>query len=169
MATVQADTLVNSAGSGAPNATYGLKLSGGTYALDAYSMAAEQALPSVTWGAGAAPSGTISAVYKWIQVGKLVTLFWRYNASVNGTTIINAHFQLPSDCPVPAPWTGGGGNYSYSYTGISILCVLGSGAGNASNTNLIYNDTIASQWAVAMQSTSSTASNWEGQIQYVTT
>lgn len=165
---INADNAYNSAGNGPMNFPDGLTL-GGLDAITVYKVAGEQALTNpITWNAGLAPSGSPSLVYKWIQIGKLVTFYWRFNYSSSGTTIIGAYFQIPADLPAPSLWTGGGGNNSYSYNGQSLLSILGSGASNAAQTSLDYNDAISGQWALYMQCSSTTAKNWQGQVSYMT-
>lgn len=65
---------------------------------------------TITWSAGAAPSGTTNHTLNWTQVGNLVSyqVFLRF--SVSGTTITGLSFPVPSGMPaplVPSGVTGG--------------------------------------------------------------
>ena len=85
----------------------------------------EGALPTLTWGGAVAPSGTITQKYKWTQVGKVVTVEWRIEASVAGTANTLVSCALPSDMPSPANHT----NQSVSeWVTVSGGAVLATGA-----------------------------------------
>ena len=65
---------------------------------------------TITWTAGAAPSGATNHTLNWTQVGNMVSyqIFLRF--SVSGTTITGLSFPVPSGMPaplVPSGVTGG--------------------------------------------------------------
>lgn len=61
----------------------------------------EQNIGTLTWTGTSAPSGTIVKTYRWSQVGKTVTLFFKITAATPGLAVTAVSFPLPSDCPVP--------------------------------------------------------------------
>jgi len=68
------------------------------------------------------PSGTCSIVYRWIQVGKNVTLNLSACYSVGGTNVTNVSISLPQTIPTPT-------NFS---TWVGACSILGFGNGNIS-------------------------------------
>ena len=76
------------------------------------------------------PSGACCSVYRWIQVGKNVTLSVNACWTTGGTNITNVSISLPQTIPTPVPFTGFSGACS----------ILGFGDGNiAQATGTIYN------------------------------
>lgn len=65
---------------------------------------AEAALGTLTWAAGAAPSGTISKTYRAAISGSQVTVVCKITASVAGTAVTGVTFPLPAGLPTPATW-----------------------------------------------------------------
>lgn len=63
--------------------------------------AAEQVLGTLTWTGSVSPSGTVAQTYKWIQVGNIVTFWFKVTASVAGTLTTQIAFALPADLPLP--------------------------------------------------------------------
>lgn len=68
----------------------------------AITTSAEQDIGTLAWTGTSAPSGTINKKYRWSQVGKTVTLFFKIDAAVAGLAITAVSFPLPGDCPTPA-------------------------------------------------------------------
>jgi hypothetical protein len=103
-------------------------LSLGTIAVKDYTETSENTLPTITWTGTTAPSGSSNLVYRAVQVGSMVTLTWRMEYAVAGSTLTKATFDLPAGLPTPASPTGmsanelvwsGTGNLSTSMTGTS--------------------------------------------------
>jgi hypothetical protein len=67
-----------------------------------------------------APSGTCSIVYRWIQVGKNVTLNLSACYSTGGTNVTNVSISLPQTIPTPTNFT----NW------VGACAILGFGNGN---------------------------------------
>lgn len=61
---------------------------------------------TVSFTAGAAPSGTATNRYAFWKIGKAVSLEVRLKYSVAGTAITGVDIDLPSDCPAPLDLTG---------------------------------------------------------------
>lgn len=64
-------------------------------------VSAEQDLGTLTW-TGTAPGGTITKKYRWIRIGKRVTVDWQINATTPGLLVSSVSTPLPSDCPAPS-------------------------------------------------------------------
>jgi hypothetical protein len=56
---------------------------------------------TITWTGTTAPSGTTNHKYRWVQVGKQVTLTISLNYGTAGSALTAVKMTLPSDCPSP--------------------------------------------------------------------
>ena len=56
---------------------------------------------TITWTGTTAPSGTTNHRYRWVQVGKQVSLTISLNYGTAGAALTAVRMTLPSDCPSP--------------------------------------------------------------------
>jgi len=108
----------------------------GSTTLDHYQEVAESNLGTLTWTAGAAPSGSINKKYKATRVGNRVDLWCRIEASTPGTTVTAVNFPLPSDTGISTPVAFTGmGNSEFNIPGSGSITVGGTlptaGPGNS--------------------------------------
>jgi len=108
----------------------------GSTTLDHYQEVAESDLGTLTWTAGAAPSGSINKKYKATRVGNRVDLWCRIEASTPGTTVTAVSFPLPSDTGISTPVAFTGmGNSEFNIPGSGSITVGGTlptaGPGNS--------------------------------------
>lgn len=61
---------------------------------------------TVTFTAGAAPSGATNNTYNWTQIGNLVTYQFTLRYASAGTTVTAVNIALPSDMPNPVEQSG---------------------------------------------------------------
>ncbi len=101
-------------------------------------------LDTLTWTSTIDPSGTITKRYKWSQVGKVVTVEWRIEASVAGTAVTSVRATLPTDMPVPSNHSNQSNNEWVTVSGGAILATnsaalsLGGAAGLFKNSGGTY-------------------------------
>ena len=109
---------------------------------------------TVTFTAGAAPSGATNNTYNWTQIGHLVTYQFTLRYASAGTTVTVVTIALPSDMPNPVEQSGltAGSNNLAPLTiratnGTSGTATNGSGGSlrrNAGDTAYEFNATITS-------------------------
>lgn len=78
-----------------------------------------------------APSGTVTATYRWIQLGKVIRFFFWVKWVTAGTAITQFDFTLPSGLPAPYETTTFNATGDLMYKGAANL----SGATNAINNS----------------------------------
>lgn len=61
---------------------------------------------TITWTAGAAPSGSSNLSYNWTQMGNIVWYCFALDYATDGTTITGLNIAFPSDMPSPVEPTG---------------------------------------------------------------
>lgn len=80
--------------------------SGTAQLIDLYNPGSQSLAASVTFTAGAAPSGTPNNTYNWAQIGHLVTYQFTLRYASAGTTVTAVTIALPSDMPNPVEQSG---------------------------------------------------------------
>ena len=92
--------------------------SGTAQLIDLHNPGSQSLAASVTFTAGAAPSGTPNNTYNWAQIGNLVTYQFTLAYPTPGTTVTNVLIAFPSDMPAPFEQSGltGASNNLYPLT-----------------------------------------------------
>jgi len=80
--------------------------SGTAQLIDLHKPGSQSLAASVTFTAGAAPSGTPNNTYNWAQIGNLVTYQFTLRYASAGTTVTVVTIALPSDMPNPVEQSG---------------------------------------------------------------
>lgn len=102
---------------------------------------------TITW-TGGAPSGTIVQRYRYVVVGKNVTIYWCITASVAGLLTTGAQIGLPLVCPTPFSLSNQAAN-SWLSTGTG--AILGSLTGDpSSSTSGLFKDSGGLFWLKSM-------------------
>jgi hypothetical protein len=140
----------------------------GTTAYPVFYDAGEQTYAGTfsSWVGTTAPSGTLTATYRWTQAGKEVTFYIWAKWSVAGTAITGVDFTLPSDLPLPSENTTFTTSTSLQYQGTA-NAVAGSGNGITSSGKIIFFKTGTGAYKFTVSATSSSIGTISGQISYI--
>lgn len=118
-----------------------LSASGKLKATNLYNPAAEDDLGAITWSAVAAPSGTINKKFRWTNIGGVIHLWIKIDASVAGTTVTIADFALPAAMPSPVIFASQPNSTTITYGTGNIEAAGGSAIVAAGDTRLYADGT----------------------------
>jgi len=128
---------------------------------------AEQSMANtISFTAGAAPTGLTSANYSWTQVGKTVTVNFNAIYTTPGTTISSLFFNLPSDLPAPLVPTGWSGASAYLYNGSAAVFTTSILQNNILATSFIRRNAANTAYELGYNGASATARGFKFTLIY---
>lgn len=89
---------------------------------------------SIVWTGTTAPSGTLTAHYRWQQVGKTVSLIIGISYSVAGSALSAMTMNLPTGAPTPANTAGLGASAS-NIMYVGAVAAVATDTGTPGNNN----------------------------------
>lgn len=111
--------------------------SGTAQLIDLHNPGSQSLAATVTFTAGAAPSGASNNTYNWTQIGNLVTYQFTLTYAVAGTTVTNVLIAFPSDMPAPFEQSGLTGASNNLYPMATRVANGASGSFTASNSGAL--------------------------------